>query len=450
MALFLWLLLWGGYNSGFWIFRDPNFPTSTWNLIHGVRALFPLLAGWLGILVILSRSTLSLSVLEGPLGLMIPFTLFGAISSVFLSGDPPFALYWAAMFGSVLAVTFAALASENPVESLSWVHNLNCVVCAAIMFGVLASIPYLRDQAGQPVGSAPFQPRPGLFATRDIVGMPGTRNTGLARYAAVVGLAAMARLWRPKTDNWKRFPWLALLCVSLYTLYKANGRAAIAGFLVGAWVILWSQRARRAIMIAAAAVGAALLYLVGFYSAFWRYYTRGGEFDPTLSGRTITWQQGWELFLQSPWVGLGFQADRIFLDLHHMHDGLLQALTQAGLLGTIPWLVALVLAWVLVFRLIERPVSTASLALPADVPGILAFLTVSSITESNFAFYSAAWLIGAPLLGYVQCLAWQRRVFRSPAKAARQVRPRFAQPEPAARGPGGNQLRPQMNADQRK
>lgn len=436
MGLLLSLLLWGGYSTGDWLLRDPNFPTSTLNLIHGVRSLFPLLAGWLGIMVILCRTTIGLSVFDGPLGLMGLFTMVGTISA-FVSLDPIAALYWAALFGAVLAVSFAALSIDDPLESLSWMHYLNVVICAVFVLSVLASIPYLRDLAGRPIGGGAFQLGQGRFVTRPILGMYGTRNTGLARYAAVLGLAAMARLWGGKKGFWQKLVWLALLWVSVYTLYKAQGRTAIAGFIVGVWVILWSAHARRAIVLPAAMVSAAILYLFSFQSAFWHYLNAGKEFDPTLSGRTATWQEGWELLQQSPLIGVGFQGDRIFLAGAHMHDGLLEVLVQAGVLGAIAWLGALLLTWILVFRLYHRRPSPDSVPLPADVPGILAFLTVGGIAESNFAYFSVAWLIGAPLMGYVQCVAWRRRVLHSPpAKAARQTRPRFAQPELATRGSG--------------
>ena len=436
MGLFLWLLLWGGYATGDWVLRDPNFPTSGLNLIHGVRALFPLLAGWLGILVILTRTTLRLSVLGGPLGLMVLFTIVGMISSVFVSLDPIGALYWAGAFGSVVAVSFAVMASEDPLESLSWVHYFNVIVCAAFVLSVMGSIPYLRDMAGRPIGGGAFQLRQGRFVTQSVLGMYGTRNTGLARYAAVLGLAALARLWGGKKDIWRKSVCLVLLLISLYTLYKAQGRTEIAGFIVGAWVILWSHHARRAILVLAAIISAPVLYVVGLHSTFWQYYTLGRGFDPSFSGRLVTWQQGWELIMQSPWIGLGFQADRIFLEGQHMSNGLLHALVQGGFLGTIAWVAALVMVWILVFRLLHGRAAAGSVPLPADVPGILAFLTVGSFAESNFAYFSAAWLIGAPLLGIVECVARRRRVLYSPAKAARQTRPRFAQPEMATRNSG--------------
>jgi O-antigen ligase len=172
--------------------------------------------------------------------------------------------------------------------------------------------------------------------------------------------------------------------------------------------------------------------MFNFQSAFLRYFNEGEQFDSTMSGRTAKWQEGWELLQKSPLVGVGFQGDRIFLNGAHMHDGLLQALVQSGVLGAAFWIAALLFAWVLVFRLYHQPPPPGSVPLPADVPGILAFLTVGAIAESNFAYFSVAWMVGAPLLGYVQCVAWQRRPLHvPPAKAAGRTRPRFAPPQPA-------------------
>ncbi len=41
----LWLLIWSGYNSGPWYVLHPNFPASSLELIHGVRAFFPIPGG---------------------------------------------------------------------------------------------------------------------------------------------------------------------------------------------------------------------------------------------------------------------------------------------------------------------------------------------------------------------------------------------------------------------
>jgi O-antigen ligase len=76
----------------------------------------------------------------------------------------------------------------------------------------------------------------------------------------------------------------------------------------------------------------------------------------TLSGRTIgVWHEGWGLFLESPLLGFGFHADRIFLEGQHMHNSLLHALVQTGLIGTVLFILAFIWAWIILFRLLKKP-----------------------------------------------------------------------------------------------
>ena len=160
-------------------------------------------------------------------------------------------------------------------------------------------------------------------------------------------------------------------------------------------------------------LGLALLGLTGFYSALWNYITRGASFDPTLSGRTLTWQVAWNLFQHSPLVGLGFQADRVYLyylaEAQHAHNVIIQALIQTGLFGTVPLVAALIIAWILVLRLYRGESPREMHHLPLEIPVVLDFVTVSSITESTFALYSAYWLMLAPCFAYLQVVAHGQR-----------------------------------------
>ena len=125
----------------------------------------------------------------------------------------------------------------------------------------------------------------------------------------------------------------------------------------------------------------------------------------TLSGRTLVWAKGLRLFKESPYLGFGFHADRLLLGTH-MHNAFLHALLQTGLLGTIPFVAAILLAWGLLIRALLR---RSALPLPhqhlvIQTAGVLAFLTVRSIPESTGAFFGVDWLLLAPLLLYLQLL----------------------------------------------
>ena len=123
----------------------------------------------------------------------------------------------------------------------------------------------------------------------------------------------------------------------------------------------------------------------------------------TFTGRTGVWADGWQLFKGSPILGRGFHADRQVLNTH-MHNAVLHAMVQSGILGLIPFLVAMIFGWVLLIRVIRNldrlPQSHKLLAI--QTAGILTFLTVRAFPESTGAFFSVDWLLLAPLLVYLQ------------------------------------------------
>jgi O-antigen ligase len=432
VSVILWLMLWGGYNTGIGLVLAPGFPASKLELIHGVRAFLPIVAAWLAFLLVIPKGGFKARAFAGPLGLLALFTVMGLLSSGLLSRDPLPALYWAAMYGSVLVVVMAIASDADAVTCLTGVLTMNWVIAIAILAGLLAAIPSFGGKALMPTWGSPF----GVMAYNgdvaahgQILGMASTRSTGLGRYAAVAGLVALARLWQK--GKWRTPVWLSVLAVSLGALVLAQARTEILGFLAGGILILALRKRRRVVLLGGGALVFLLLGLVGFFNDLWTFGTRGQGFDPTLTGRTTAWQEGLSAIEHSPWVGLGFQADRYYLNGQHVHDAVLHALMQAGVLGAIPYVAAYALAWFLVICLYKSPLSSR---LPDELPGILAFFTVMSITEST-AYYSANWLFIAPVLAFVQVVAWQRKGWRTGWSSARPPQVDFHSPQLAMRRP---------------
>jgi len=183
-------------------------------------------------------------------------------------------------------------------------------------------------------------------------------------------------------------------------------------------VVLGVEKSRRLLYLLGGIAVAVLLGLGGFYSGFFLYFTRTGHLDLTFTGRTVTWAQGWDLLWKSPLIGMGFQADRVYLQGMHMHNAFLHALVQSGLVGGLAIIIALVIVsyYSVKYFFITKP-SDESL-IPAEIPAILLFTIVSSVTESTFAYYSAAWLLAAPIFGYVVALHMHMR--RNALKAAKE------------------------------
>ncbi len=421
----LWLMLWGGYNTDIGRLLEPGFPANAFDLLHGLRAFLPILAGWLAILMLLARGTLPPRAHAGPLGLLAFYALGGMISSVFLSSQPLTALYWAAQYTSVILVLWACLAEENPLPRISRLITLNWIIVILLAAAILSAIWFDPDVKFRPGGLLLVYPHGGGGTEPDqLFGMATTRSTGAGRYVAIAGLAALAKLWHGAARS--RIIWSLTLffCVSGMILLEA--RTAILAFLVGAFLLLWLRRSLRPLFLFWLPMAGLLLAVTGSFQAFWSYFNRGVPFDPTLTGRTITWQEGWALSMESPWLGFGFHADRIFLAGQHMHNALLHALVQTGLLGTVPYLAAIVGAWILVIRLHLARKLPGLRPLPIEIPAVLAFFTIASITESTFALFGTPWLLCAPLLAYIQALAWQHRTLEAEVRLAPAASSDFA------------------------
>ena len=411
----LWLLIWSGYNSGPWYVMDPNFPTTNWELIHGVRAFFPQLAGWFALLWLLTPSkTTSRGAVEGPLGLMLVYSLVGVTSSMLLSPDWFQASYWALAYGSVALVGIAILSTDQPLETASYVLTLSGIIAVVMTVGIAVGMPLI---GGPSVTADPLALHTisGGYETANFAGMAGTRNTGFARYAAVAGLYALGRMWRGRMVL--RSFWFMVLLFSSYCLLAAQGRSEMVAFIAGSLVILLLRRSRRAVLAVWGAGLVVLMFLGHMFDWLWDYGTRTGHFDPSFTGRTNTWHEGWKLFLRSPWIGFGFQADRYFLQGQHMHDALMHALVQTGLLGTVAFVLAIALGVVLMAKLYIASQVRRATVFRDEVPGLLAFFIVLSVTEST-AYFSADWLLLAPVLAYIQVLAWQQGVLKGRARVA--------------------------------
>ena len=425
LSALLWLLLWSGYNTGIGLVLSPGFPANSLQLVHGIRAFFPLLAAWVAVLTILSSHGLKTRAVVGPLGLLTFFAAAGLISSSLISIHPIQAVYWCAMYESVAIVLMAVCSGPGALGLLSKLMKLNWAIDIGILIGLLAAIPSFGGTAlvptqGSPLGVMAYNGSVGAYG--EILGMPSTRNTGLARYAGVAAIIGLARLFQ-RTRGWKKALWAGVLLLGLYSLVLAQGRTETLSFLAAAMVILILRKQRRVVLIGFGILGFALLALVGFFNGLWNFGTRNGSFDPTLTGRTSQWMAGVAATLHSPWIGLGFQADRFYVGAQ-LENAFFHALIQSGVLGAIAYVGAYALAWLLLIRLL---ISRQQNLVPDEVAGILAFFTVFSVTES-IAYYSAAFMLVAPVLAYIQVLAWQQKMASARTPVARWKPARLGTP----------------------
>ena len=134
------------------------------------------------------------------------------------------------------------------------------------------------------------------------------------------------------------------------------------------------------------------------------------------TGRTSVWLEGWELLKRSPLIGYGFHADRLILN-KHMHNSLMQALIQTGIVGAAAFVAAMVYGWALLVSLLRNlgRLSPSHKHVVIRLGAVLAFLSMRAFPESTGAFFGVDWLILAPILFYLHVM--QRSLATSESSA---------------------------------
>jgi uncharacterized membrane protein len=101
-----------------------------------------------------------------------------------------------------------------------------------------------------------------------------------------------------------------------------------------------------------------------------------------------------------------------------MHNAFLHVLVQSGFVGGLAIIIGFAIVWYYTIQhfFINQPADKS--LIPAEIPAVLLFTTISSITESTFAYFSAAWLLCAPIVPYVMAL--HRRMQTMSRKAAQE------------------------------
>jgi len=404
----LCLMVWSGYNTAIYVCMDPLFPKNFVNFVHGVRAFFPILAGVIAGVQLAQRRSLPKWLASGPLTLLLLYAGIGLASSLLVSPEPVGATYWALQYISVIIVVMAVASGPEPEAHLARYISLNWACCAAVCIGLLAGIPLLGREAMSQTSGSPF----GVLAygkvQEHLMGMTGTRNTGFGRFAAIVILVGLAELLHDRKDKKTLFLWMPLTLAAGLALLLSQARTSWVSVIIAAAVLVARAPTRwRVPMIMIGLLALPLVLLTGVGNAFALYLTRERGFDPTLTGRTATWLEGWQALQQSPWAGLGFWGDRLFVHGSNMQSTLFDALVQTGFLGIVPFVIALVWVWVGVMRFYStKPAGEAS-SLPGELLAVMTFFAVYSITEITCSFYSVGWMAMAPLIAHVQLRVFQ-------------------------------------------
>ena len=417
----LWLLIWATYNTDITRILTPGWPHGALDFVHGLRSLFPFISFAMASVWLINKlrkKNLRWNFFFGPLGFLMLYALVGVLASIF-SQNVWLSLYWGVLYFFTMVVLFMVMAQDKAKKYLTLILYINFIIAIAIVlaltfaffsksgsFSFMTVLQFLQ-------GKRPYEGINNLGAEVLMFGMAGTRPTGLGRYAGFAVILFFVYLLRSsKKTFWLPFiSFITFLAVLIFTRARTSVVAVLGGLLLVSFLKSKSK-------INYLVIGATFLMLfwgIGFSPVLFSYLNNesflGGSFASrmpaderlntvvTLSGRTTgIWPATWHLFLQSPIVGFGFFADRIFLEGHHAHNLVLQALVQSGALGTGFFLASLLMAWYLALLFLKKQPENIWLVLSI---GFLTYFTLRGITES-FVFFGADYLLMVPIFAYLQ------------------------------------------------
>jgi len=319
------------------------------------------------------------------------YAIVGLIASL-LSPQGFDAAYWSLLYLSVPLTGLLLTSAGESLEEAKYLLNTNWII--AFLFVFYLSLGPLRSYIlGNPLPQ--FYMFPG--------GVARITQNGVGRYAAVAVLIALSR-FRQYQSKRNRIFWFFMLAFSLNLLSLSQSRAALLGFAGGTAVILFSLQFNWVAFFAP--IFAFVIYLSGFL-----WGSRGSLQELfSLTGRVSgQWIPGIHLFEESPFVGFGFQADRIMLEGTHMHNAFIHSLLQSGILGAGFFIAAIYGIWFTVFKnkLIKKSadISNPDNIILSESLAIVLFFTLRSFFESTAAFYGADLFFLVPALLYINAYA---------------------------------------------
>lgn len=394
-ALFLWISLWCNLNTGF--NSLPERPTLA-DLLLFIRGIVPFVVLPAAAFVLIRQKRLRLPRLS-PSRLLMAYGVASAFATVF-SLDPFWSFYWSAAFLSAILAAWTFVGLRNFVDSPRQLLRITWVAT----FIVAAIIGY---QARNSVfGSAPTG-----SAITELNGL--SRASGVARWAAVPGLVCIVRAYYSRSRILIAC-FLISAAVSFYIVYRMQSRGAVLGSIAAVlFALLFSSRMRRYALPFAVIALATIVLLdspATFSDSLATYLERGQSKEEFLSmtGRTRAYGHAIAAVEDAPIFGRGQWADRMIIR-EHVHNSLLQALLNGGIVGGLPYCASWIAGWVLLYKLQKRAtrLSPDDRVHVVECGTVMMFFTVRAIPETTTASYAVDLLVMVAVYVYLESLFLQ-------------------------------------------
>lgn len=399
----LWAMLWFGIDTGPWMLR--RVPSGLLEWAHFIRTLFPFIV--LGALCTLPRIRRDLPPISGPLVLWLVYGLIALLASVISSPRPlPDALYWAGVYLAVFAGLIVCLADGDPLTRARQLNHLSWLITTAFLIVlVFLAREYLADAATSAYGI-----RRGVGETE--VGVAVPRSTGAARFAAVPGILGFTLLLAARGPWWRGLG-LAAFIAAAFLIYLFQARTVTFGFgaAIALVMIFYSAGTRTAGFVIGTGFACLLLSELIPQEQLDRFLQQIFRGDPhaesvrTFGGRLRPWENALHESWNSPIWGFGHQSDRVLLG-ELSHNTFIYALMAGGYIGATLFLVGLMWAWRLFFRIRAHAARLSRIdhVMTIQAGAILLFFTLRSVTELSGVSFSVDTMLLVPIVAYFTLL----------------------------------------------
>ena len=269
---------------------------------------------------------------------------------------------------------------------------------------------------------------------------PEISYNSLGASSSVVSLVAMARLLARtpgKRDNRDRAWYLLLLGVGLITLTASQTRNAMAGLVVGTFVLLLYER-RLWLGAVGLLVSVPALLFTSLGPRVLQFLARDQTESQIagMSSRVDWWTFALHQFQQRPLTGFGAYAAGKFAVLgklgivaSQIHSDWLEILSGSSFWGLLPFVVAFFGCWWIIGRsYFDRTLTPAQRQWLPEIAGVFAVLSVRSFFNVEMSWHAP--MLYFSIIAYAEFLRRQKLAqVRVPVAAARPLRD-FPDPAP--------------------
>jgi hypothetical protein len=316
---------------------------------------------------------------RGIIALLSIFTLWRLLSG-FWSVNPLWTVYRSLEYLVILSLmTYTAASIKNLVELEKWVN----LVWGFILFSVACvwiGLALFPDKALKPTGTIDA-----IFPFMLSSIFPYSSSNGVATWGGIIALIGFARLVRDKRNILTR---LFMCLIGIVTMVLAQGRSAMAGFMIGIILILVLNRRFGLLCFLFVSIFASATIVSDIY--LWNLLSRGqsDELFFSFSGRLVTWDYAWDYYIkENALMGYGAFAGGRFLVLADqgldltstMENTWLEVMMDIGVFGIIPLAIVLFCVWKILLR-----TAWTTRGLEAQLAVELAAVMAMSMTRSFF------------------------------------------------------------------